>query len=264
MAEQRQAKAPAGVLIIHGFSATPESVAILEKPLRALGLPVSLPLLSGHGAPSPEALRGVTFHDWMADADRAFQALAEKAEKIIVVGHSMGALISLRLAAEYADTVDSLVLAAPALRLASLLAPGRPLHFAAAPLSLVIKRWDLKPVFAGTNYLKCAGQYQWVPTDAILSLFELIGTTLPQLGSVNVPVLLLQNRRETTVLAESEAMLFKLIGTRHAEQSVIWLERSEHQIFCDCEREEAVRAVLAFVSGRLAQKPVHAGQSVCL
>lgn len=259
MAEQQHAKAPVGVLIIHGFSATPESVAILEKPLRALGLPVSLPLLSGHGASSPEALRGVTFHDWIADACRAFQALAEKADKIIIVGHSMGGLIALRLAAQYAGTVDSLVLAAPALRLASLLAPGRPFHFAAAPLARVIKRWDIKPVFTGPDYLGSVAQYAWVPTDAILSLFELIGATLPLLGSVTVPVILLQNRRETTVRSESVAMLFNRIGTSHAERSVIWLERSEHQIFCDCEREEALRAILAFVSGRLKHDSPHAG-----
>lgn len=260
MAEQQHAKAPVGVLIIHGFSATPESVAILEKPLQALGLPVSLPLLSGHGASSPEALRGVTFHDWIADACRAFQALAEKADKIIIVGHSMGGLIALRLAAQYAGTVDSLVLAAPALRLASLLAPGRPFHFAAAPLARVIKRWDIKPVFTGPDYLGSVA-----PISSNRESMASVGThaywaTLPLLGSVTVPVILLQNRRETTVRSESVAMLFNRIGTSHAERSVIWLERSEHQIFCDCEREEALRAILAFVSGRLKHDSPHAGR----
>ena len=95
MVEQQRAKTPIGVLIIHGFSATHESVAVLLKPLGELGIPVSLPLLAGHGAPSPEALRGLTWEAWMADAEQAFEELLLQVERIIVDGHSMGALLSL-------------------------------------------------------------------------------------------------------------------------------------------------------------------------
>lgn len=245
-----QSKAPLGVLVIHGFTATPESVAVLEKPLKTRGFPVSMPLLAGHGAQSPEALRMVTFHDWIADATCAFHELVETSEKIVIVGHSMGALLSLQLAAAYAAMVDSLVLAAPALKLSSLLAPGRPLHFAAAPLARVVKKWNLKPVYADAEHIRCSDQYAWAPTEAILSLFELIERTIPLLGSVRVPVLVLQNRKDTTVLPESAAMLLDRLGTCRQQQSVVWLERSEHQIFCDCEREMAVLSVLEFVSGR--------------
>jgi len=216
-----------------------------------MGLPVSIPLLRGHGAISPEALRGVTFHEWLADVDAACRQLAEEAARIVIVGHSMGALLALHLAARYPGTVDSLVLAAPALRLSSLLAPGRPLHFMSVWLSALVKRWGLKPVFAGTDHLDCPGLYAWAPTDAILSLFELIRSMPPVLAEVHVPLLVLQNRHETTVLSDSVAMLCALAGTAPEEKSVFWLEHSEHQLFCDCERELAMRTVLAFVSGRL-------------
>ncbi|NTV08715.1 MAG: alpha/beta fold hydrolase [Chlorobium limicola] len=248
---QRQQRAPIGVLMIHGFTATPESFAVLEKPLQSLGVPIRMPLLAGHGTPSPEALIGVTFHEWMADAAKAFQQLSMEAEKIVIIGHSMGALISLQLAEKYPSTVDSLVLAAPALKLFSLLAPGRLMHFSAPFLARIIKKWDIKPVFAGPDYVRCAGQYAWAPTDAILSLFELIVRTSSILDRVRVPVLILHNRNETTVLPESADHLYRHIGSASDHKKIVWLEHSEHQIFCDCEREKAATAVLDFVADRL-------------
>ncbi|MBN1278752.1 MAG: alpha/beta fold hydrolase [Chlorobium sp.] len=250
MPEKHQRRA-IGVLIIHGFTATPESLSILEGPLKALGLPVKMPLLTGHGESSPEALRGVSCGQWIDDVSRALLEMASQADKIVVIGHSMGALLGLQLAAAYPGIVDSLVLAAPAIRLSSLLAPGRPLHFVSAPLSLVVRKWGLKPVFVGTDVLRCPGQYDWAPTDAILSLFRLIGMTVPLLADVYVPTLILHNRRETTVLAESADDLYNCIGTASNQKRIIWLDRSEHQIFCDCERERAMQAVVDFVSGRL-------------
>lgn len=250
MPEHHQ-RAAIGVILIHGFTATPDSLAILEGPLKSLGLPVAIPLLTGHGERSPEALRGVSCGQWIDDVSRALQEMSAEAEKIVVVGHSMGALLGLQLAAAYPAIVDSLVLAAPALRLSSLLAPGRPLHFIAGPLSSVVRKWEIKSVYAGEDVLRCPGQYDWAPTDAILSLFRLIGMTVPLLADVHVPTLILHNRRETTVLAASADMLYERVSTSPNRKRIVWLERSEHQIFCDCERNRAMQAVVDFVRGRL-------------
>ncbi|NMW20455.1 MAG: alpha/beta fold hydrolase [Chlorobiaceae bacterium] len=251
---QYKTPSPFGVLIIHGFTATLESVKALYMPLRDLGIPVRMPQLAGHGASSPEALRGVRWEAWMADAEQAFKELRLEAERVIVIGHSMGALIALNLAVRYQNQVDSLVLAAPAIKLASLLAPGRPLHFAAPLVSLFIKRWELKTDYAGIESQGCTPHYPWVPTDAIVSFFELIKKSLSLLGKVNVPVFILHNRRESTVLPESATILCNSIATAPSEKSIMWLERSEHQIFCDCESDVAVKAIIDYVSGRIGRK----------
>ena len=253
MAEQPKTPSPFGVLIIHGFTATLDSVNALYTPLRQLGLPVLMPQLAGHGASSPEALRGVTWEDWMNDADKAFKELRGEADRVIIIGHSMGALLALNLAAMYQSEVDSLVLVAPSIKLASLLAPGRPLHFAAPLLSRIIKKWDLKP-YSGMRNQECAPHYAWVPTDAVVSFFELLKKSQSLLNKVNVPVFILHNRRESTVLPESATILCESIATGISEKSIMWLERSEHQTFCDCERDKAVNAIIDYVSGRIARK----------
>ncbi|MEI7788694.1 MAG: alpha/beta fold hydrolase [Chlorobiaceae bacterium] len=254
MAEQSKRLTPFGVLIIHGFTATLDSVNALYMPLKELGIPVRMPLLAGHGASSPEALRGVTWEAWMLDADQAFHALCQEAERVIVIGHSMGALLALNLAVRHPTQVDSLVLVAPALKLVSLLAPGRPLHFAAPLVSRIIKKWELKRDEVDMRNEGRTLHYPWVPTDAIVSFFELIEKSVLLLGKVNVPVFVLHNRRESTVLPESATILCDSIATEPSEKSILWLEQSEHQTFCDCEREKAVSAIVDYVSGRIARK----------
>jgi carboxylesterase len=257
MDEQYQVRSPLGVLVIHGFTATLDSVKLLSLSLQKLGIPLSVPLLAGHGASSPEVLRVVKWEQWMADAEDALQKLSLEAEQIIVIGHSMGALLSLNLAVRYREKIDSLVLATPAIKLVSVLAPGRPLHFAAPLLGRIIRNWELKSDFAEAECKTCTPHYSWVPTDAIISFFDLIKKSTPLLGRITVPVLIIHNRKENTVRPESALILYNRIATPPSEKSILWLERSGHQIFCDCEKEKAVQSILEYVISRIEQKKVH-------
>jgi len=100
-------KNPYGVLILHGFPDNPDSMRPVEEPLKALGIPIRTPLMRGHGAESPEALRGVTWHEWLADAELALTDLLTESEKAIVIGYSMGGALALMLAAEHGEKLDS-------------------------------------------------------------------------------------------------------------------------------------------------------------
>jgi carboxylesterase len=257
MAEKHKELSPFGVLIIHGFTATLDSVKLLYQSLAKLGIPVCFPLLTGHGASSPEALRGVRWEAWMGDAEDALQKLSLEVEQVIVIGHSMGALISLNLAVKHPGKIDSLVLAAPAIKLFSVFAPGRPLHFAAPLLSRIIRNWGLKSDFSGPRCAQCTPHYTWVPTDAIISFFELIKKSTQLLGRVNIPVLIMHNRRERTVRPESASILYNRIATEPSEKTIMWLELSGHQIFCDCEREKAVQAIIDYVTFRIKRNKGH-------
>ena len=52
----------------------------------------TLPLLRGHGASSPQALIGVTWADWLADGAAALAENCTRVDRVILVGHNMGAL----------------------------------------------------------------------------------------------------------------------------------------------------------------------------
>ncbi|NTV68462.1 MAG: alpha/beta fold hydrolase [Chlorobaculum sp.] len=246
-----------GVVILHGFTANLESVRELFGPLGRFDLRIDAPLLRGHGAASPDDLRGVTWKEWLEDAERALVALTGLGGKAVVIGHSMGALLALQLAARRPELVDSLILATPPVRLASPLAPGRPLHFLAPLISYVVDRWNMESKYADPGSAIMPKQYEWAPTRAILSMFELLEETTRITDRVRAPALILHCRRESIVLPESAELLLRSIATQPEKKSIVWFEKSDHQIFCDCERKEAVEAAVRFVASRVEHQPAN-------
>ena len=241
-----------GVLIVHGFTATLDSVNALVEPLEKLKLDVSVPVLKGHGESSPEKLRGVTWRDWMQDAEAAFHKLSGKVDKIFVIGHSMGALIALNLAGKYqGNQLDSVVLAAPAFRLVSMLGPGRPLNFLTPMLQTFIKSWDLSIAYNDRDAKSRSVHYMWAPTDAIMSFFDLISFTESRLHDIRCPMLILHNRNDQTVTQNSPDIAFKGVATHSSDKDIVWLERSEHQMFCDCEKKRAIECIIEFIQSRI-------------
>ncbi|NTW52256.1 MAG: alpha/beta fold hydrolase [Chlorobiaceae bacterium] len=241
-----------GVMILHGFTANLESVRELFGPFGRFNLKLEAPLLRGHGASSPDQLRGVTWKDWLEDAERAIKKVAGEEGKVVVVGHSMGALLALQLAARHPELVDSLILATPPMKLATLFAPGRPLHFIAPIVSRLVDRWEMKSRFADPEKAVMPKQYEWAPTRTIMSMFDLLAETRPIMGRINAPTLILHGRNESIVLPESADMVFHAISTSPEKKSIVWFEKTDHQIFCDCERKEAVGAAVDFVARRVA------------
>ena len=246
-----------GIVILHGFTANLESVRELFGPLGRLDLRIASPLLRGHGASSPDELRGVAWPEWLEDAERALDELTGNDGTAVVIGHSMGALLALQLAARHPELVDSIVLATPPIRLASLLGPGRPLHFLAPLVSHVVDRWNMEAKFADPGNAIMPKQYEWAPTRTILSMFDLLEQTTTITNRVHAPALILHCRNESVVMPESADILLRSIATPPEKKSIVWFEKTDHQIFCDCERHAAVEAAVRFVTSRVHQQPAN-------
>jgi carboxylesterase len=245
------AKQPLGVLVLHGFTSSLDCVHGVQPPLESLGLPTRMPVLRGHGAASPDALRGVTWPDWVADANVALDDLLSEAERAVVFGHSMGGLVALTLAADR-PAVDSLVVAAAAVQLSSIVAPGRPLALLAPAVAAALKVKDMPPKYADPALAQYDTNYAWAPTDAILSLFAFSRQTRRRLPEVRVPMLILQSRNDRTVMPRSAEIIYHGISTPADQKRIIWFERTEHEMFRDCESEQTIGAVVEFVRERAA------------
>lgn len=240
-----------GALLLHGFTGNPDTIRPLEAPLRALGLPVALPLLRGHGADSPEALRGVTWNDWLSDARSALAELRTRSDRVIVIGHSMGALLALQLAADNGGELDSLVLMATPLRLASPLAPGRPLGWLRPLVQRLLRGWPIPKSYADPARGRNDGSYPWAPMGALLSFLDLVERTTPRLSQVCLPTLILQSHGDPVVRDGSADELWSGLATPAAEKRIVWLERTGHELLRDVEAEAVLDTVLQFVDGRL-------------
>jgi len=244
-------KKPFGVLILHGFSDTVKSVNILESPLKDLGLPYRIPCLRGHGADSPNALRSVNWQDWIYDANEALHDLLKEGDKAIVIGYSMGGAISIKLAADNDDLVESLILVAPAIQIEAPIAPGHLLSFIAPIIFKLIKKWDMPPEYVEPELAKNHDSYPWVPTNAIASLFELSKAGQKHLDEVSVPTVIIQSRNDTVITSDCSEIIFNNIATPLAEKRIIWFEKTGHEMFRDCERDEVVKEIMSFIKERI-------------
>jgi carboxylesterase len=243
-------KKPYGVLIVHGFTSSLDCVNGLEPPIQALGLPTRMPVLRGHCAESPDALCGVTWPEWMADAEAALEDLLTEAERSIVFGHSMGGLVALTLAADHPDMIDSIVVAAAAIQLTSPLAPGRPLHFLAPLAVRLLKKVDMPPVYADPALAQYDTNYAWAPADAAGALMAFAKVTRRRLPEVRVPTLIMHSRKDTTVDPESAGIIYREISTPPDQKRIVWFEVTEHEMFRDCEREATIGTVVDYVRER--------------
>ncbi len=244
-------KKPYGVLILHGFTSSLDCVREVEPPLKALGLPTRMPVLRGHGSESPEALRGVRWPDWVADAESALNDLLTEAEKAIVIGLSMGGLVTIDLAADHGDKIDSIVLASTMLLLKSPLAPGKSLSILRPVVGALLKKWDLPPIYADPSLTQYNTNYLWAPMDAVISCIDFSKAARKRLPEVKTPALILQSHNDSTVEPESANVIYAGISTPADQKRIVWFEKTEHEIFRDCERGAAIDAITQYVRGRI-------------
>mgnify|MGYP000173600420 CR=1 FL=1 len=79
----------AGVLVLHGFTGNPGSMRALAEACASADFHVELPQLAGHGT-AMEDMIPTRWADWSGDVEKAYQRLAQRASKIVVMGLSMG------------------------------------------------------------------------------------------------------------------------------------------------------------------------------
>lgn len=93
----------AGVVVVHGFTGNPGSMRGLAEACAAAGFHVEMPRLAGHGT-SVDDMIPTRWADWSRDADVAYNKLAERVSKVVVMGLSMGGTLTLWLAAQHPET----------------------------------------------------------------------------------------------------------------------------------------------------------------
>ncbi len=228
---------PVGVLLVHGFTATPAEVRLLGEFLHARGFTVAGPLLPGHGT-TPQDLNRARWQDWVKAAESSYRQLVARCETVFLGGESMGGLLALYLAAEHPQAVGILVYA-PALitgpafvpYLLPLLAPFVPfLTKPSRPPTPADKRWQGYPV----NPLKAVGQF--------FHLQRLVRRRLPLLRQ---PVLIVQGRLDEVVHPSVPDQVYSTVKSTLKE--VHWMENSHHCVLLDGEWEQAAQATLDFI-----------------
>src|ERR1700730_7065678 len=93
---------PHGVLVIHGFTGSPQSMRPLADAIARAGFAVELPRLPRHGT-AIEDLIPIGWAEWSAAVEDAYDELASRCDRVAVVGLSLGGALAVWLAARHAE-----------------------------------------------------------------------------------------------------------------------------------------------------------------
>ena len=229
---------PVGVLLIHGFTASPTELRPVGTYLHEQGFTALGARLAGHGT-RIEDLRTTAWSDWVKSAHSALEQLKALCERVYVVGLSMGGVIAARLAADHPSSVAGIALLAPAFHIQSRFLWLAPLLHPLLP--------DLPK---GTHSMQYFSEhslftYEAMPACALAQLEKLIRTTRPRLRSIKQPACIFMGMKEHTVWPHSAFNLWQILSSVH--KRLYFLPSSGHILSVEPDVPYMLQALQSFI-----------------
>jgi carboxylesterase len=228
-----------GVLLLHGFTSSTDTVDGLIPFLEKEGIEYERPILRGHGTRYQD-MRGTTARDWFVDADRALLKLWNRVDRVVVVGLSMGGLVGLELSMRHPDKIAGLVTVAAALKFKD------PLSSMTSVLSKFVRYWPSPESFNDPALATRCTNYPMFATDAFSSLYAYAHAIAERLPEVHVPIRILQSKKDQIVAPEAANIIYEKVSSPIRE--IVWFERSGHEMMQDMEAASVFREIMAFVT----------------
>jgi esterase/lipase len=212
------------VVLVHGFRATPAQLRGFGEKLAAAGYLVVGVRLAGHGT-SPWDLHRRTWQEWVESLARGFRIarmLSGSAEgKVVLVGFSTGAALSLYYAAQKPEGLAGVV-------------------SVAAPLAVQDRNISLVPWVSKLNRLVSSitgndgvvpfyknepdepeVSYRALPVQAVQQLVELMATLKGALPKIAAPALVMQADKDPVVSPESAERIYGLLGSKDKALEIV-------------------------------------------
>ncbi|MBR6013121.1 MAG: alpha/beta fold hydrolase [Selenomonadaceae bacterium] len=203
-----------GVLLIHGFTGSPAELILMGKFLNNAGFTVLGVRLAGHGTSERDIIR-TTKYDWFDSVLDGYAILKSVCDKIFVVGHSMGGLLSLKLASMY-DVKKIVSLAAPIFISTETDISSLPPRERCGENYVVRPRRTLENVPPAANRV-----YRKTPLINIHELLDIILEVKNILPRITAPVLIMHGEEDHTAQPKSAEYIEKNIGSKISKRIMI-------------------------------------------
>jgi carboxylesterase len=221
-----------GVLLLHGFGDTPQTLSLLARRLHKSGYSVLAPLLPGHGR-TMNAFRNSTADKWIEAASEALAAMQRRNPETSVVGLSMGGALAVMLAASTSE-VPALILIAPYLGMPLQLRIAAATHRLwgrfAGEFNSRNPRSIRDPIERERNLA-----YGAVTAGALSELWKVVRRARKALPGVRSPTLIIQSRDDPRISPSVAESALSRLGA--SEKRLVWTEGAGHIITVDYGRE---------------------------
>lgn len=237
-----QEGSPNGVLLLHGFGDTPQTLGLLARHLSASGYDVCAPLLPGHGRNVPAFLASRR-SDWLVCARSEYARMRKSHETVSIAGLSMGGALAAILAAEN-DDVASLVLISPYLAMPASHRIASALHWVWGPIAGPRRSSNPRSILDPAEREKNLG-YGVYSGRLLYELWRLAAQARRSLAGITAPTLLLQSRADPRIAPAVAEAAIAHIGAR--EKRLVWAEGGGHIITVDYGRDRVFEEVESWI-----------------
>lgn len=215
-----------GVLLVHGLLSSPAELEAFGRKVHAEGHKVMGVRLAGH-ATSPWDLHKRRWEQWLQSVQRGYRILSLYCDRIIVLGFSTGAALSLILAAGKPEKLAGVISVAAPYQLQNR-------HVAFAPLlhgvNVVMDKFSASA--SGSLFRRNETQfpdinYRSIPISALHELLEAIAAMKKRLAEVECPVVIIQGDEDTVVKPESATHILEGLDNSPAKE-LHWIAGGAH------------------------------------
>jgi len=227
-----------GVLLLHGFGDTPQTLSLLARRLAKRGYGVFAPLLPGHGR-DMAAFQRARAEDWIDAANSSLTRMQQRYAFVSVIGLSMGAALSVLIAAD-TKMISSLVLIAPYLGMPIQIPLAAATHWLWGRLAGEINARSPRSIHDPIEREKNLA-YGAVTGRALFELAKVVNRAREALGDVTAPTLRIQSSEDPRISPNVTEFALKKLGAK--TKKLVWTEGAGHIITVDYGRERVFSEV---------------------
>ena len=253
-----------GVLLLHGLGGTPVEMRDIGAAIADAGYTVKCAQLAGHCG-TYEDLRETRWQDWADSAEAALRELKTSCDTIVVGGLSMGALLSLHMAATFPELVRGTILYAPTVWLNGWMVPYHAYLF-----NLVHMKWcanmfdfpDLPPHgikdpqirarIVGALHSGDASRagLPVTPGGAVLEHRWMVNSVRRQIKNIRQPTLIIHPREDDYADLNNISYLMRNLG---GTVETVTLDDSYHIVTVDRQKDLVAARTIQFIETTILQ-----------
>lgn len=232
------------VIFVHGILEGPNQFEQFADVVSELGLSYSAILLDGHGKSGKDFAKS-SKNKWLNTIETEILRHKDNYQNIILVGHSMGALLSILMTSKYKNIIQGIVLIAAPLKVFVRIN----IMVSSIKIALgYIKAEDTLTCHAQRAFSveRCSllTYISWIPRYK--DLFRLIIETKKEIKNITIPTMIIQSKIDELVSYRSVGVFNKKLKN---DYQILRLEKSGHFYYDEDELIDILKEFKRFIVG---------------
>lgn len=245
-------KSKIGVLMLHGFSSTPDEFRELSLYLANKGFSISAPLMAGHGTSAKDMIKTTPF-DWAESVRKAYMELKAKTGKVFLIGNSFGSDIAFWLINKFDnEQIGVVTLGAPIFLKHHFIILARLYTYG------LIQKYYRKPRrIYKTDYTDMQDEitYPKIPIKCVRQFLRFIRReVMPVLDKIKIPALVVHSDEDKVIHPDSAIYIYEHLGSQ--AKRIYWYTGASHYMISDGKKgpqlfEKIYNFMQEVISGKL-------------